>query len=100
MLVLEISQFDFLLDDEAKKWKRTFKFVLYLGIIYLNTTAKACRCLRRDRIFGADRDGACSISPSTSEVTKLLIVKLLLVILSHPASFNFKAKMQYTIVTT
>jgi len=41
----------------AKKWERSFKFVLYVGIIYLNTTDKACRCLRRDRIFGAERDG-------------------------------------------
>jgi len=47
----------------AKKWERSFKFVLYVGIIYLNTTAKACLLIRLLRIiFGAERDGASPAS--------------------------------------
>jgi hypothetical protein len=48
-------------------WRENLKYVLYLVIIYPNTTAKACRCLRRDRIFGAERDGASPVSTSKRE---------------------------------
>jgi len=42
--------------------RHNFKYVLNVAIIYLNTTAKACSRLRRDRIFGADGDGASPVS--------------------------------------
>jgi hypothetical protein len=45
-------------------WRGSFKYVLYVGIIYVKTIAKACRCLRMERIFGADRDGASPVSTS------------------------------------
>jgi hypothetical protein len=51
----------------AKKWKGNFEFVLYVGIIYLNNTPKACRCFRMDRIFRAEGDGVSPVSTRNFE---------------------------------